>query len=105
MMVTAKHLRFQVVTNLVNKVNFKEGFTTYKVPHYAFLSELLFMVQNIINSLLCYFSCHLLLGVLAHEIAVFAGELAVFSDDESDRLGNVFLPLPSLLFYIKHNSK
>ena len=47
---------------------------------------------TIVDKCLCHLLRHPFIYVLAHKIAVFAGQLAVFGDDEGDVLRHAGLP-------------
>ena len=50
------------------------------------------MIQHIVNEGLGHLPRHSLFHVFAHEVAVFAGQLAVLRDDEGDVLRHAGLP-------------
>lgn len=81
-MVESEKLRFNVVTYSINKVYFKKWFSSYEIPYYARFFEIIFMAEDIVNSLFGYLEGHPLFRVLPNEIAIFAGKLAVLSDNK-----------------------
>lgn len=88
MVVTPEHLHLQVVADSVYQVYFKKRLSADEVPYDALLAHILLVVEDIVNSLLCYLPGHTLFRVLPYEVAIFTGKLAVLCDDESDVLGN-----------------
>ena len=88
MVVSAEHLNLEVIANLVNQVYFKKRLSADEVPYDALLAHILLVVEDIVNSLLCYLPGHTLFRVLPYEVAIFTGKLTVLCDDESDVLGN-----------------
>lgn len=80
------HLRLQIVTDLVYQFYLQERLAADEVPRHRFLSKFLLAVENIVNSLLGHLPRHSLLRVLAHQVAVLAGQLAVLRHDERDGL-------------------
>ena len=58
------------------------------------------MVEHKVDEGLSHLPRHPFLHVLAHEVAVFAGQLAVLRDDEGDVLRHAGLPTGILLLDI-----
>ena len=102
MMIAAEHLLLQVIANLVYEVNLEERLAPDEVPHHALLLEVILMVEDIVNGLLCYLPGHPLLRVLPHEVAILASQLAVLRNDEGDGLGHAVLPRLCILFNSIH---
>ena len=102
MVLPSVHLRLQVVADLVYQFYLQERLAADEVPDNAFLSELLFAIENIVNSLLCHLPSHPLLRVLAHQVAVLTGQLAVLRHDERDGLRHAVLPATVSFFNIRH---
>lgn len=92
--VTAEEFRLDVVANLVDKLYFQERLATDEVPYHRLVGEnrVGLMFEHIIDEGLGHFPRHTFLHVLAYEVAVFTGQLAVFCDDEGDAFGNAVLP-------------
>ena len=92
--VTPKELRLDIVTNLVDKFDFKERLAANEVPHHRLISEIgvCFMVEHIVDEGFGHLPGHPFLHILAHKVAVFAGQLAVLGDDEGDVLRHAGLP-------------
>lgn len=86
MVVSAEHLCFKIVAYFVYQVNFEERFSADEVPHNAFFLHIILMVEDIVNCQFSYLPGHTLFRVFPYEVAIFAGKLAVFGNDESDRL-------------------
>lgn len=102
MMIASEHLLLQVVANLVYEVNLEERLAPDEVPHHTLLLELILVVEDIVNGLLCHLPGHPLLRVLPHEVAILASQLAVFCDNERDILKRAFLPAFCLLQNLLH---
>ena len=96
MMIPAEHFCLQIVTYLVYQINLQERLATYKIPNYAFFPKLTFMVKNIVYGLFGNIKRHSLFLILAHKIAILAGKLAVFRDNERDVLCHTRLPIFTL---------
>ena len=62
------------------------------------------MAKYIVYRLLCYLEGHTLLGVLAHEIAVLTGKLAVLRNNERDIFRRTFLPTTFNIYKLKHTT-
>ena len=89
MVIPTIQLDLDVIANLVDKFDFKERLAADKVPHHRLVGEIGvgLMVEHIVDESLGHFPRHPFLHVLAHKVAVFAGQLAVLSDDEGDVFG------------------
>lgn len=92
MMSPAVHLHFQVVANLVYQINLKKWFAPNEVPYHTLLLHLVLIAEDIINRLLRHFPWHPLLGILPHQVAILASQLAVLRNNEGDILGGAGLP-------------
>ena len=66
MVIASEHLLLQVIANLVDEVNLEERLAPDEVPYHALLLEVILMVEDIVNGLLCYPPGHPLLRVLPH---------------------------------------
>lgn len=91
-MIQEEQLLFYVVTDSVYQFYFQKRFPADEVEHHGILREQSPVPENIVDGLCSYLERHPFLGVLAYEIAVLAGKLAVLGDDESDVLGHSILP-------------
>ena len=71
-----------------------------EIPHHRLVGEIGvgLMVEHIVDEGLGHLPRHPFLHVLAHEVAIFAGQLTVLSDDESDVLRHAGLPWFSIGF-------
>ena len=92
--VAAEEFRLDIITNLVDKLDFEERFSADEVPHHRLVGEIRggFMVKHIVDESLGHLPRHPFFHVLAHEIAIFASQLAVFRDDEGDVFRHARLP-------------
>ena len=102
MVVSAKHLNLEIITNLIYQVYLQERLSTYKIPDDTFLLHLFLMIENIVNSSLSYLPGHPLLRVFAYEVAILTSELAILRDNESDVLSHARLPPFIMLLNIFH---
>ena len=86
MVVPTIQLDFDIVAYFVDKLYLKERLAANEVPHHRLISEIgvCFMVEHIVDEGLGHLPGHPFLHVLAHKVAVFAGQLAVLGYDESD---------------------
>ena len=86
MVVPTIQLDFDIVAYFVDKLYLKERFAADEVPHHRLVSEIGvgLMVEHIVDEGLRHLPGHPFLHVLAHKVAVFAGQLAVLGDDEGD---------------------
>ena len=91
-MVQLEHPQFQIVANLVDKLNLQKRLTANKVPYHALLAKLILATQHIVDKRLCRFPRHPLLDILAYKVTILASQLAVLGDDERDVLHDFFLP-------------
>ena len=98
MVVAPVHLHLQVVADFVYQFYLQERFTADEVPNDRLFSEILLMVQYIVNGLFRNLPCHPFLRVLPHQIAVLTRQLAVLSHDERDGLGHTILPAATVFF-------
>ena len=87
-----KHSSFQIITNLIDKLNLQKWLAADEIPHHTFLSELVLTAQHKVNKTLGRLPRHPLLDILPHQVAVFASQLAVLGDNEGDVLNDFFLP-------------
>ena len=55
---------------------------------------------TIVDKCLCHLLRHPFIYVLAHEVAVFAGQLAVICDDASDVFRHVGSPMSFIVFIV-----
>lgn len=62
------------------------------------------MVEHVVDEGLGHVPGHAFLHVLPHEVAVFAGQLAILGDDKGDVFRHAGLPSFIVLFNIKHNN-
>ena len=99
-MVTAIQFNFYIVANLVDEFYLKERLAADEVPHHRLVGEIGvgLMVKHIVDEGPGHLPRHPFLHVLAHEVAVFAGQLAVLGDDEGDVLRHAALPLLIVAF-------
>ena len=88
MVVSAKHLNLEIVTNLIYQVYLQERLSTYKIPDDTLLFHIFLMVEDIVNSSLSYLPGHSLFRIFAYEVAILTSKLAVFGNDEGDVLGH-----------------
>lgn len=104
MVVTAEKLRLDVIANLVDKLYLKERLATNEVPHHRLIGEIGvgLMVEHIVDEGLGHLPRHPFLHVLAHEVTIFAGQLAVLRDDEGDVLRHTGLPTVVGIFNETH---
>ena len=102
MMSPAVHLHFQVVANLVYQINLKKWFASNEVPYHTLLLHLVLMAEDIVYGLLCHLPRHPLLGILPHQVAILASQLAVLGDNEGDVLGVARLPRLTLVLILTH---
>ena len=88
MMVKTEHFHLEIVANLVNKFNFKKGFSSYEIPNDRFLFEIFFMRKNVVDCFSCDVKSHTLLVVLTNKVAILACKLTVLCYNECNGLRN-----------------
>lgn len=86
MMVSSKEFSLDIVANLIDKLYFKERLAADKVPHHRLVGKIGvgFMIEHIVDEGLGHLPRHPFFHVLAHEVAIFASQLAILGDDEGD---------------------
>ena len=92
MMIQTKHFRLDIIADFVNQINFQKWLTTNKIPCNGFLWEISLIFKNIINGFLCHLPGKTLFGILPHEIAILASQLAIFRNDKRDVLRHTRSP-------------
>ena len=94
MVVAAEEFGLDVVANLVDKFYLQKRLATDEVPHHRLIGKIGvgLMVKHIVDEGLGHLPGHPFLHVLAHKVAVFAGQLAVLRDDEGDVLRHATSP-------------
>ena len=97
----AEHLHLQVVADAVDKFYFEERFSADEVENHRLGVEYVVMlvVEDVVDGRFCHLPRHPLLLVLSHQVAIFAGQLAVLGHDKRDALGHSRLPTLFILFY------
>lgn len=87
-----EHAELEVVTDAVDELDFEEGLAADEVPDDALLAEVILASQHVVDEGLGGVPRHAFLDVLADQVAILAGQLAVLGDDERDVLGHALLP-------------
>ena len=98
MVVATEHLDFQIVTNLVDQVDFEKRLSADEVPHDGLLCVFPLMAEDIVDGRFRNVPRHALFFVFSDKIAVFASELAVFGDNKRDVFCHSFLPTFFVVF-------
>ena len=88
----AEHFRLQVVADAVYQFYLDKRLPAYEVEDDRFFRKLLLLLQYVVYGRLGHLPRHALLRVLAHQVAILAGQLAVLGDDEGDVLCLAGLP-------------
>ena len=88
----AEHLCLQVVADAVYQVYLDKWLPAYEVENDGFFRKLLLPLQYVVYGRLGHLPRHAFLRVLAHQVAILAGQLAVLGDDEGDVLRLAGLP-------------